>query len=94
MKSASSSGPIGWCAPSFIADRCLDVADALIQRVDRLVDHRQQDTVDDEGREILGYRDLLAELGDEGLGRVEGLVIGGDAADQLDQSISRTGFMK
>ncbi len=63
----------------------LDIADALIERVDRLVDHRQQNAVDDEGGEILRHRDLLAELGDELLGRFEGGVIGGDAADHLDQ---------
>ena len=63
----------------------LDVADALIERVDRLVDHRQQDAVDDEGGKILRHRDLLAELGDELLGRFEGGVVGGDAADHLDQ---------
>ena len=34
----------------------LDLADAFIQRVDRLVDHRHQDAVDDEGREIFGDR--------------------------------------
>ena len=47
----------------------LDGADALVERVDRLVDHRQQDAVDDEGREILGDRDGLAELLDELRGR-------------------------
>ena len=63
----------------------LDVADAFIERVDRLVDHRQQDAVDDEGRKIFRDRDLLAELGDELLGGLEGRVVGGDAADDLDQ---------
>ncbi len=63
----------------------LDVPDALIEGVDRLVDHRLQDAVDDEGRKILRYRDLLAELADKFLGGVEGGIVGGDAADQLDQ---------
>src|SRR4029434_483204 len=40
----------------------LDVADALVERIDRLVDHRQQDAVDDEGREVLGIDRLLVEL--------------------------------
>ena len=31
-----------------------DVSDTFVQRVDRLVDHRQQDAIDDERREILG----------------------------------------
>src|SRR5437899_5346769 len=39
----------------------LDVPDALIERVDRLVDHRQQDAADDEGRKILRYRNLLSD---------------------------------
>src|SRR6266446_10086448 len=37
----------------------LDIADALVERVDRLVDHRQQDAVDDESREVLGVDRLL-----------------------------------
>ena len=40
----------------------LDRADALVERVDRLVDHRQQDAVDDEGREVLGGDRGLAQL--------------------------------
>ena len=63
----------------------LDISHTFIKRIDRLVDHRQQNAVDDEGRKILRHRDLLAELGDEFLGRVEGRVIGGNAADQFDQ---------
>ncbi|WP_264830021.1 hypothetical protein, partial [Klebsiella aerogenes] len=53
--------------------------------VDRLVDHRQQDAVDDEGREVLRHRRGLAELGDEALGRLVGRVLGRDAADQLHE---------
>src|SRR3984893_7207984 len=33
---------------------CVDRADAFIERVDGLVDHRQQNAVDDEGGKILG----------------------------------------
>ena len=62
-----------------------DGADALIQRVDRLVDHRQQDAVDDEGREILRDGRDLAEAFDELARSRERLVLGRDAADQLDQ---------
>src|SRR5579883_2887179 len=39
-----------------------DRAHALIEGVDRLVDHRYEDPVDDEGRKILGDGDLFAEL--------------------------------
>ncbi|CAD5252737.1 conserved hypothetical protein [Bosea sp. 62] len=63
----------------------LDRADALIERVDGLVDHRQQDAVDDEGREILGDRRRLVQRRDEALGAFEGAVVRGDAADQLDE---------
>ena len=63
MKSASSSGPIGWLAPSFSEVSIeVDRADALVERVDRLVDHRHQDAVDDEGREVLGRGRGLADL--------------------------------
>ena len=63
----------------------LDVPDALIERVDRLVDHRQQDAVDDEGREIFRNRDRLVEGADELLGGFERLVVGRDAANDLHQ---------
>ena len=64
MKSASSSGPIGWFAPSFMAVSMASTdPDALVQRVDRLVDHRQQDAVDDEGREIFGHDTVLPSRG-------------------------------
>ena len=62
-----------------------DVAHPFIERVDRLVDHRQQNSVDDERGEILRHGDGLAELCHVLLGRVERRVIGGDAADELDQ---------
>src|SRR5258708_16450094 len=41
---------------------------AFVERVDRLVDHGQQDAIDDEGGKVLGHRDGLAELADELLG--------------------------
>ena len=69
-------------------------ADAFIERVDRLVDHRQQDAVDDEGREILGHGDGLAELADEFLDRLK--VWSSVAMPRMSStsSISGTGFMK
>ena len=72
----------------------LDIADAFVERVDRLVDHRQQDAVDDEGREIFRDRDLLAELGDERL--VVSKVASSVAMPRIisTSSISGTGFMK
>ena len=73
----------------------LDGADALVERVDRLVDHRQQDAVDDEGREVLGDRDRLAELLDELPARIEGRCRT-VAMPRISStsSITGTGFMK
>ena len=63
----------------------LHVADALIQRIDRLVDHRHQDTVHDEGREIFGAGCGLAKLAHHFQHRLIGRLVRCDAADQLDQ---------
>src|SRR3546814_3975351 len=60
-------------------------ADALVERVDRLVDHRQQDAVHDESREVFRRRGGLAELLGKLAHRLEGRLVGGDAADQLDE---------
>ena len=60
-------------------------ADAFMQRVDRFVDHRQQDAVDDKGREILGDDRRLAEPVGQALDDLVGRVVGGDAGDQFDQ---------
>jgi hypothetical protein len=38
-----------------------DIADAFVKRIDRLVDHRHQDAVDDEGRRIRGRGGGLAD---------------------------------
>ena len=62
MKSASSQRPhrmVG-AEPHRLVDR-LDRAHAFLERVDRLVDHRQQDAVDDERREVLRHGGRLAE---------------------------------
>ena len=67
----------------------LDRADAFIERVDRLVDHRHQDAVDDEGREVLGVGDVLAEPLDDADGGVVGFLVGRKAADHLDQAHQR-----
>ncbi len=72
----------------------IDGADAFIERVDRLVDHRQQDAVDDEGRKIFGDGDGLVEMRDEFLCRLEGLFLRGDTAYELHQLHHRAGFMK
>src|SRR5262245_10202892 len=62
-----------------------DRAYAFIERIDRLVDHREQDPVYDEGREILRDGRGLAKLCDERLRRLESLILGGDAADQFHE---------
>ena len=87
MKSASCSGPIGWWAPSRMAlSIAVDRADALMERVDRLVDHRQQDAVDDEAGEILReHRRVLPSCATKPCAAAKVVVVGGDAADQLDQ---------
>ena len=56
----------------------IDVADALVQRIDRFVDHRQQDPVDDESGEVLGIGGRLAEPLDHIERGVERRVVGGD----------------
>ena len=63
----------------------LDGADALVERVDRLVDHRHQDAVDDEGREVLGRGRGLAHLLARRRAWPVGRLVGGDAADQLHE---------
>ena len=63
----------------------VDRAHALIEGVNRLVDHRQQDTVDHEGRKVLRYGEVLPSVSTKFLVRLEGGVLGGDAADHLDQ---------
>jgi hypothetical protein len=63
----------------------LDVPDTLIERIDRLVDHRQQDAVHDERREIFRHRDGLAKLGDKSFACLERRVVGCDASDKLDE---------
>ena len=43
-----------------LSGETINIADAFIQRINRLVDHRQQDAVDDKGREIFRCRAGLA----------------------------------
>ncbi|ORE92369.1 hypothetical protein ATO13_15644 [Stappia sp. 22II-S9-Z10] len=66
-------------------------ADALVQRIDRLVDHRQEDAVDDEGGKILRRRRHLAETRHEAGGELEGLVRRRNAAHQLHELHHRDG---
>ena len=63
----------------------LHVAHAFIERVDRLVDHRHQDAVHDEGGEVLGGGRGLADPVDDGLAGGKGFLVRGDAADQFHQ---------
>ena len=73
MKSASSSGPIGWLSPTRApASMSSARADALLEGAHRLGEERHQDPVDDEARPVGRDDDLLAELGGEradGVGR-------------------------
>ena len=62
------------------------------KRVNRLVDHRQQNAIDDEGREILRNCDRLVEVFDKGARRLESFVVRGDPANQLDQLHARHGI--
>ena len=62
-----------------------DIADAFIERIAGLVDHRDQDAIDDKGGEVFGGGGCLTELFDHGEAALICLVISGDAADQLDQ---------
>ncbi len=63
----------------------VDVSHPFIERIDGLIDHRQQDAVDDEGREILGVGRSLADALDHFQRGLEGHVVGGDAANDLNQ---------
>src|SRR5262249_9412900 len=63
----------------------LDRTYTLRERVHRLVEHRQKHAVDHEGREILRDRGGLAQRLHELLGTGESHVLGGDAADHLDE---------
>ena len=62
-----------------------DGADAFVEGVDRLVDHRHEHAVDDEGGEILGVGGGFAERLGKGDGGVVGRRIGGDAPDDLHE---------
>src|SRR5262245_2020248 len=70
----------------------LDIADTFVQRIDRFVDHGQQDAIDDEGREVLGIHRLLVEPHHHLAHRAESLLLRGNAADQLDQAHHRHGI--
>ena len=63
----------------------IDGTHAFIQRVNRLIDHRQQNAIDDKGRKIFRYRNRLAKAGDKGPRRFKGRVFRRNTADQLDE---------
>jgi len=60
-------------------------ADAVVQAIDRLVDHRQQDAVGDESRIVARLGGRFAEAQRQVPGDLEGLVGGRQAADHLHQ---------
>ena len=66
-----------------------DVADAFVEGVDGLVDHRHQDAVHDEGRIVLGVGGDLAQALGEDLDGLVGRGRRGDAPDDLDQAHDR-----
>jgi hypothetical protein len=66
----------------------------FVERIDRLVDHRHQDAVDDEGREILG---LAAVLPSRSTTALQALKVSSSVAMPRISStscITGTGFMK
>ena len=66
-------------------------ANALIKRINRLVDHRHQNAVHDEGGEVFGAGCGFAEPFHNSGQRFIGFLIGGDAANKLDQLHDRHG---
>ena len=66
-----------------------DASRALTQHEHRLVDHRQQDAVDDEARLVLGLHDLLVQAFGKGAGAGNCVGTGGQARDHLDQAHDR-----
>ena len=67
-------------------------ADAFIEGIDRLIDHRNQNPIDDKGGEIFGIGGGLAQGTGEGHGGLIGANVGGDAANDLDQLHQRHGI--
>ncbi len=63
-----------------------DRADAFVQRIDGLVHHRHQNTVDDEGREIFGCGGLFADALCKDDSRIIGGRRGGNATYNLYQT--------
>ena len=69
-------------------------ADALLQGEDGLVDHRAQDAVGDEAREVLGFDRLLAHLAPDLDGGGQRVVGGARARMTSSSFISGTGLKK
>ena len=63
----------------------LDRGNAGLDQADGLVDHRDQDLVDDEARSLSDLDRLLADLLGEVVDEVEGLLRGVGAADDLNE---------
>jgi hypothetical protein len=72
----------------------IDRPNALIQGVNGLIDHWQQDPVDDEGWKILCDCCGFSEFTDEAFGGLEGLILGRDSANKLDELHPRHGVHK
>ena len=82
----------GGAKPHRCVDR-LDRADAFVERVDRLVDHRQQNAVDDESRKS-SDTDILPSLSTNAF--VVECCVPGVVIPRINSmsSITGTGFMK
>ena len=90
MKSASSSGPIGWLSPTRApVSMSSAVPEPLLEGAHGLGEERHQDPVDDEARPVGRDDDLLAELGGEVADGRLGRVVGRGATDELDQRHDR-----
>ncbi len=63
-------------------------ADTFVKNVDGFVDHRQQDAVNDEGREIFRDSQGLVEAGNEFARTFEGGVLGRDTAVKIQPASS------
>ena len=90
MKSANSSGPIGWLSPTRAPDRCPRRSRVLLQRSHRLGEERHQDPIDDEPGSVHAHDDLLPSSR-TGCGSPDRLVGGGIAPDQLHERHDRHG---
>ncbi len=63
----------------------LDIRNPFIEGVNGLIDHRQQNAVDDEGREVFGIGGRLPGALHKIDGGIESIVIGRDPANDFDK---------